>query len=165
MLELLEDPAYQHILLNHLPITGLAVAWLVLVSGAVLRQRALLFVGLTLVTLTAGASIFVGQAGEDAYAAVFDALDGDGRAWLDYHSHLGDTWLPVLYVNAALASLAIGAAVWRKAWLLPAALAVVATTLAGLGAAVFIAESGGKIKHPEFRLTDPPEYDAPGRLR
>ena len=30
VLELLEDPAYRHVLLNHLPVTGLAVSWIVL---------------------------------------------------------------------------------------------------------------------------------------
>ena len=34
MLELLADPAYRHVLLNHLPVTGLAVSFVVLASGA-----------------------------------------------------------------------------------------------------------------------------------
>ncbi len=37
--------------------------------------------------------------------------------------------------------------------------------LAGLVAVFVIAEAGGKIRHPEFRLSDPPIFDAPGRLR
>jgi len=28
-----------------------------------------------------------------------------------------------------------------------------------------ITDAGGKINHPEFRLDDPPVYDAPRRLR
>ena len=32
--EFLRDPAYRHVVLNHLPITGLLVAWIVLVVGA-----------------------------------------------------------------------------------------------------------------------------------
>ena len=30
LIELVEDPAYRHVLLNHLPVVGLAVAWVVL---------------------------------------------------------------------------------------------------------------------------------------
>ncbi len=165
MIELLEDPAYRHILLNHLPVTGLAIALLVLATGAALRQTAMLRVGLVLVALTAGSSALVSRSGDDAYPAVFDVLDGDGRAWLDYHTHLADTWLPVLYANAALAVIALGVGVARRRLLLPAALVVTLVTLVGIGTAGWIAEAGGKVKHPEFRLDDPPVYDSPGRLR
>ncbi len=165
MIELLEDPAYRHILLNHLPVTGLAIALAVLATGAALRQTAMLRVGLVLVALTAGSSALVSRSGDDAYPAVFDVLDGDGRAWLDYHTHLADTWLPVLYANAALAVIALGVGGARRPLLLPAALVVTLVTLVGIGTAGWIAEAGGKVKHPEFRLDDPPVYDSPGRLR
>jgi hypothetical protein len=165
LLELLEDPAYRHILLNHLPITGLVIACVVLVIGAALRQTAMLRVGLVLVAGTAGSSVFVGASGDDAYPAVFEVLDGDGRAWLDYHTHLADTWLPVLYANAVLAVIALGVGAVRRPLLLPATIVVTLVTLAGIGTAGWIAEAGGKIKHPEFRLDDPPIYDSPRRLR
>lgn len=165
MLELMSDPAYRHVLLNHLPVTGLVVAWLVLLTGCILDKREVLLLGLGLVAVTSGSSLFVGWAGDDAYPAVFDTLGGEGRDWLDYHTQLAETWIPVLYANAVLALLAAAAGVWRGRWLRLAAIGVALATLAGLGAAGFIAEAGGKIKHPEFRLDDPPDYDAPGRLR
>ena len=37
--EFLQDPAYRHVVLNHFPITGLLVAWVVLVAGLVFRRR------------------------------------------------------------------------------------------------------------------------------
>ena len=49
MTELLSDPAYRHVLLNHLPIIGLAMAFVVLIIGVVFRQTATLWVGLVLV--------------------------------------------------------------------------------------------------------------------
>ncbi len=165
MMELLGDPAYRHVLLNHVPVIGLIVAFAVLTVGAVLRQTTMLRTGLVLVALTAGVSIPVGIFGDDAYLAVFDLLDGDGRAWLDYHMHLADTWLPVLYTNAALAALALGVGIVRPPLLLPTALVVLLVTLAGVGTAVAIAEAGGKIKHPEFRLDDPPVVESSRRLR
>ena len=163
--ELIEEPAYQHVLLNHLPITGLVIAFVVLALGAVLRQSAMLRAGLVLVALTAGSSVLVGMSGDDAYPAVFDALNGDGRAWLDYHTHLADTWLPVLYANAAVAVIALGVGGVRRPLLLPAALVVLLVTLVGIGIAAWIAEAGGKVGHPEFRLDEPPAHDSPRRLR
>ena len=165
MTELLSDPAYRHVLLNHFPVIGLSIAFAVLVIGAVFRQTAMLFTGLVLVALAAGASLPVGIYGNDAYPAVFDRLDGDGRAWLDYHMSLADTWLPVLYTNAVLAVIALGVGILRPPLLLPAAMLVTLVTLAGIGTAFAIANAGGKVMHPEFRLIDPPVVESSRRLR
>ena len=40
-------------------------------------------------------------------------LPGEGRGWLDHHTHLADLWAPLLYADAALALLAMGSGVWR----------------------------------------------------
>ncbi|MBW2363246.1 MAG: hypothetical protein JRG84_20305 [Deltaproteobacteria bacterium] len=165
MIELLEDPAYRHILINHLPVTGLAVAWLVLVVAVPLRHRPTFLVALALVAVMAGSAYAVIAAGEEAYPFVYDTLDGDGRAWLDHHTYLADTWAPVIYANAVLALLAIGLGSWRAKWLMGAALGVGLVTLGGFGAAAVISESGGKIKHADFRLSDPPVHERSGRSR
>jgi hypothetical protein len=117
------------------------------------------------VALTSAASFFVGQAGDDAYPAVFDALDGHGREWLDYHTYLADRLLPVLYANAAVALAALGIGIKRGERLIAVAACVAGTTVIALGTAAWIAEAGGKIAHPEFRLEDVPSYEAPRRLR
>ncbi len=165
MFELLEDPAYRHVLLNHIPVTGLTLAWVVLVVGLVLRERATLLTGLALVAITAGSGLFVMNAGNDAYPFAFGELDGDGQAWLDHHTHIADAWGFSLYVDAILAALAIGLGSWRKSLLLPSAIGVTLTTMASLAAVFAIADAGGKIKHPEFRISYPPVHDAPPRDR
>ena len=165
MFELLGDSGYQHILLNHLPVSGLAIAVLVLAAGLVLRQDMIVRTGLVLVALMAGVSAFVGLTGDNAYPATYDALDGDGRRWLDYHAYLADKWLPLLYANSALAAAVFILGIVRRQLLFPAAVLVMLVTFVGLGFAGQIAEAGGKIKHPEFRLQDPPIYESPRRLR
>ena len=161
MLELLEDPAYRHILINHLPVTGLAVAWITLVGAMLLRHRAALFAALALVAVMAGSIFPVISVGEEAYPFVYDTLDGDGQAWLDHHTYVTDTWAPVLYADAAFALLAIGLGARRERWLPGGALGVALVTLVAIGAAATIAETGGKIKHADFRLSDPPVHDTP----
>jgi hypothetical protein len=165
ILEMLGDAAYRHVLFNHFPVIGLLLAFLVLLLGVLLRQIALLFTGLALVALTAGSSIPVGMFGDDAYPAVFDILDGDGRAWLDYHTHLADTWLPLLYANAAVAAAGLVMGAVRRSWLRGTALVVALVSVGGIIAGVLIAEAGGKVKHPEFRLDEPPRYESSRRLR
>lgn len=159
-MDLLQDPAYRHMLLNHIPIIGLFVAFLVLVTGLVVRQTALLFTGLVLVALTAGMSLPVATYGDAAYPEIYDSLDGYGRDWLDYHAELADTWLPLLYANAALAVLAILMVAVRPGLLRWVSLLVAVLSLASIGAASIIASAGGKIQHPEFRLSDPPQVES-----
>jgi len=163
MLELMEDPAYRHVLLNHVPVTGLTVAFVILVIGVVLRERTTLLVGLALVAVTAGSAWLVIPAGNDAYPFVFGELDGDGQAWLDHHTYLADAWGFTLYAAAGLAVLAIATGIARPALLFPSAVGVSVAALGSLVAAFVIAEAGGKIKHPEFRLTYPPEHDVSPR--
>ena len=74
MTELLSDPAYRHVLLNHIPVIGLIIAFVVLIIGVVFRQTAVLLTGLALVAVSAGLSLPVGIFGNEAYPAVFDRL-------------------------------------------------------------------------------------------
>ena len=154
--ELLEDPAYRHVLLNHLPVTGLAMSWICLACGAIEGRWRSIFFGLTLVAATSASAWFVMSAGDDAYPFIFDLLDGTGQAWLDHHTEMADQWGRLLYVNAVLAILAALLGQVRPSLRRLAAVLVLLTTLGGLASAALIAEAGGKIRHPEFRLTDPP---------
>lgn len=159
-IDLLGHPAYRHLLLNHIPIIGMAVALAVLLTGIALRQRALLFTALALVAITAGMSIPVANYGDAAYPVIYDTLDSAGQDWLDYHAELAETWLPLLIANAVLAVIAIGLGVARRALLPWAAVAVALATVAGIAGAGIVASAGGKIQHPEFRISDPPPVQA-----
>ena len=160
IIDLLQDPAYRHMLLNHVPIIGLFMALLVLGAGLAVRNAALMFTGLALVALTAGSSFLVARYGDAAYPAIYDTLDGHGRDWLDYHAELAETWLPLLYADAILAVLALVTCVLRPRLLSGASLVMALFTIAAIAGASVVAHSGGKIQHPEFRLGDPPPVAA-----
>ena len=145
--EFLRDPAYRHVVLNHFPITGLLVAWIVLVAGLLLRQSETSRVGLALVAVTAGSALFVMSAGEAAFPAVYDALDGSGREWLDRHAELAGIWGRTLYVTFMLAAAALAVAVWRPAWAAPLSIAAALSAAVALAATTAIADAGGKVRH------------------
>ena len=155
-MDLLADPAYRHVLLNHIPVIGLMIAWLVLATGLLLRQTPLLFTGLTLIAITAGISVPVANYGDAAYPAIYDILDGHSRDWLDYHAEVADTWLPLLYATSAFAITAIIISWARLRWLPWVSLATALLTLVAIGGVSVVASAGGKIQHPEFRISDPP---------
>ena len=163
--ELLENPAYRHVLLNHLPITGLAVAACVLAWGDFEDRWASIVLGLVLVAVSSLSAAVVMQAGDAAYPFLFDQLDGHGQAWLDHHVFLAERFGRGLPINGVLAVFAIAVGARRLAWRRRLGLALLATTCASLVAAVVIAEAGGRIRHSEFRTSNPPVHDAPGRVR
>jgi hypothetical protein len=165
LLEMLEDPVHRHVLLNHLPIVGLGMAWVFLVWALVDRRWSSMVFGLSVVAALSASTLLVTSAGDAAYPVIFDELDGPGREWLDYHTYLGDRWGWVIAANGLLALLAIATGHFREPLRRGVASVVVVTTLVALVLGVFVAEAGGKIRHPEFRLGPPPAYEAPGRLR
>lgn len=155
-LDLLADPAYRHMLLNHLPIVGLAIALLVLLIGLASRQSPMQFTGLALVAITAGAAWPVAQYGDAAYPAIYDGLDGHGRAWLDHHAEVAETWLPVMYTTTLAAVAACIAGALKRAVMTWVCVAVFVLGCGSLTGAAIVAKAGGQVQHPEFRLTDPP---------
>lgn len=160
-----ESPAYRHVLLNHLPITGLAISLLVLLWGIVEdRWRSISF-GLALCLVTSASALLVMQTGDAAYPQLFDELDGDGQAWLDHHAALADGWGRLVPANAGVCALALMIGFRRIAWRRRVAWVALATTLGALVAAGVVAEVGGRIRHPEFRTSNPPVQTGPGRIR
>jgi len=75
---------------------------------------------------------------------------------LRQHMDLGEAWVKLHYATAATALLAIGVGWKRSKWLRVASLLAVLLAMASLAAGVFIAEAGGRIRHPEFRSASQP---------
>lgn len=162
---LLENPAYRHLLLNHLPITGLAVAAGVLAWALFEDRWTAIVLGLVLVAACSLSGVLVLQSGDAAYPFLYDQLDGHGQAWLDHHAFLAERWGRCLPLNGGLALVAIAIGFRRLVWRRRLGFALLATTCASLVAAAVIAEAGGQIRHAEFRTSNPPVHDSPGRLR
>ena len=164
--EFAENPAYRHVLLNHLPITGLLLAAGVLAWGLFEDRWLSIVFGLALCLVVSASAVLVMQSGDAAYPDLFERLDGDGQAWLDHHVFLAERFGRMLPANALLAAVALGIGARRLAWRRRLAIAVLVTTVASLVAASVIAEAGGKIRHDEFRTSNPPAHDSPGgRIR
>ncbi len=159
--ENLQQPEYVHVLLNHLPLTGLFAAWLCLIGTWLTRNRTGAVVALLVVSLfalSAWPTVVYGLRGFDRVLA----MSGDaGAAWLKQHRELGEHWLWLYMVTAASGVVGLAAS-WK--WPKVLWVAVVATLLLSLGSLVaggVIAECGGKVRHPEFR-NGPPPGEPPG---
>lgn len=161
MKEILQQPEYLHVLLNHLPIIGLPLGAFALFLALCLRSRPAQVTALAVLALAALAAWPVAATGESAYGSIRDLSDEAGANWLEEHMARADRANFVFYVVAvvAIAGIALPAK-WPRA-ATPFAVAAFALALAGSGVATFIAYPGGKIRHPEFRTGPPPTTTAP----
>lgn len=156
MLRNLQQPEYLHVLLNPLPLYGLAIALFGLIAALYLRNPGGQLIALVLIFTTAVAVWPVVSHGDQAYDRVLSMADEDGQAWLKAHVHRADQLIFLYYGTAFLAACAI---FLPKKWPRTARPLVFATLLLGilsLGAGTYIAHAGGKIRHREFRTERPP---------
>jgi hypothetical protein len=154
----LRQPEYVHVLLNPLPIYGLAAGFLSLIVALVARSRGGQGVALLLILLAAAAAWPVAEFGGKGYDRVYAMSDGTAQLWLNWHVHLADRIVWAYYATAACAALTL-AGLWKFPRLHRAALAltVIAAVIAmGLGG--FLAFVGGKVRHQEFRHGPPPAW-------
>lgn len=152
----IEQPEYVHVLLNHLPITGLFAALLFLIAALIINHRATHYVALGAVALFALSVWPVAYYGGRAKDRVLAMSDEAGAAYLEHHEHLADRWAFLYYVTAGVAVAGIVAGIKKPKLLRPVGGAVAVLAVASLVAGAVIADCGGKIRHREFRYGPPP---------
>ena len=155
-LDLINKPEYIHVVLNHLPIYGTMLGAFALAISLLLRSRAAQITALIL-TLIAGASAYpVFVTGQRAYKTIRGVSDDAGADWLDEHMDRAEKTIGAFYFLAALALAGLLVPIkWPKSAVPLAALTLVAAVLC-FGIAVYIAQPGGRVRHPEFRPSETP---------
>ena len=154
--ETFRQPEYIHVLLNPLPVYGLAMALLALVVGLIARSPAARATGLLLVVVAGGSVWPVAEYGERGYDRVFSMSNPDAQQWLQVHAQRASRVAVVFYVTAGLAAAAL-AANWKipKVGMVLTLLTVLAV-LVSLAAGGWVSHAGGQVRHREFRTGPPP---------
>ena len=153
----LQQPEYLHVLLNPLPVYGLAVAVFGLIAAMLLGSRGGRVIALVLIVVCAASAWPTVHYGKAAESGVLAMADDDGKAWLKAHEQRADKLIYFFYVLALVSLTAIFAPrKWPKTTR-PLAAATLILAFASLGAGFYIAHAGGKIRHREFRSTPPPQ--------
>ena len=152
----LQQPEYVHVLLNPLPVYGLAIGSIGLVVALCLRSRRAHMTALVLIFVADGSAWPVVHYGEEAYDCVLSMADRDGEAWLKAHEQRADKFEYLFYALALLAAAAIFLPKKWPATAMPLAVATLIVALVSLGAGGYVAYAGGKIRHREFRTGPPP---------
>lgn len=145
------QPEYIHVLINPLPVYGLAIGIVGLVIALIQRSRSAQIATLALVMLSGLVAWPTAHYGEAGYDRVLSMSDDQGQAWLKVHAHRVHQLVWSFYVLAAIAAVAILVPVkWPKTG---TALSIITLlcACAVLGVGGYIAHAGGKIRHREFR--------------
>ena len=153
----LRQPEYIHVLLNPLPVYGLAVGLTGLLVAICLRSRGATVVALVVVVISAAAAWPVYEYGEQGYDRVLAMADDDGQAWLASHKERAEDLIWFFYALAILTAIALIAPVKWPALSIWLSLAVLVLGAITLGSGGYIAYAGGRIRHREFRNELPPK--------
>ena len=153
----LQQPEYLHVLLNHLPLTGLVVALILLVTAIIANSRGGMYLALGAVVILSLSVWPVAYFGEAGYDRVLSMADDAGGLYLKHHHELAERWIFIYYVTAAVAVGAMIVGSRKKKWLRLLAIIAASFTAASLYFGAIIADVGGKIRHREFRHGPPPD--------
>lgn len=156
IIQTLKQPEYVHVLLNPLPVYGLACGVLVLGLSMILKSRQAQIISLILILLTAGSAWPVAEFGEKGYDRVYAMSYGDGQQWLHAHEERAEDFIWIFYVTAAVA-LAAMLLPWKfprtkTPFLIGTMILAVASVVVG----GWIGHAGGQVRHSEFRQGPPP---------
>jgi hypothetical protein len=149
-------PEHLHLALNHLPFLGAGFALLPLLMGLFWRQRLTVMAGLILAVVTGWMTPLVMVTGEEAYERYEDGpvaqfLDPQAESFLEVHEHRAEAWSKLLYLSAVVPTLGLGVVIWKPTYLRGVAGVSALFCAAALFAGIWIAESGGSIRRPDFR--------------
>lgn len=149
-------PEKLHLALNHFVFLFPLAALIPLIVGLIRKNREALIAGLAIAFI---GSLFTGAVmgtGEEAYERYEDGpiaayLDPGAEAALEHHEEVGHTWSKVMYALLAVSLAALIIAWAKRAWLPYAGIATAVFCVASVAAGIYIADSGGKIRRPDFR--------------
>lgn len=149
-------PAHLHLVLNHIPIIGLAFASLPIVIGILAQSRTTIAAGLLATLLCAGSIPTIIQTGREASHSFKEGktlppLDEEGRIALHMHSERAHKTTPFVYASALLALLALLALIKFSQVGLWLSSAVLLGNAISISLAIWTAQAGGLIRHLELR--------------
>lgn len=138
-----------HLLLNHVPVVGVAFVTLLLLLGVVRGSAEISRLSLWLLALVGAVSILVYLTGEPAQDAI-EKLPGFSERLVDRHE---DAALIATIAAGCVGALALGALIVYRRRVLPRWLTmlVLVAAVGASGAMAYTANLGGQIRHTEIR--------------
>ncbi len=146
-----------HLLLNHLPIHGLAVATFILLIGLIAKNRvtiAAACLGILVSSLSIPIVMGSGEAAYDRYKLtpeIRETLTDQGMVFAHTHYENAEKGAKLTYLLILLCAAALISLKYKPGWFGKLAWGIFSLALLALLANAWIASSGGKIRRPDFQ--------------
>jgi hypothetical protein len=155
----LTQPEYIHVLINPLPLFGMALGAALLAFGLRFENSGLRLGGLALIVLAGLMTYPTVKFGQHAYDRVYETIPLEAQQWLDVHMARAERFQYLFYLTALLGAWALASEKRR----MPSAHRQATATLVGAAlcaaVAAWISHAGGQVRHEEFR-EGPPAHNA-----
>lgn len=151
----LKQPEYIHVIINVMPLVGMALGAGLLLAGLRLESEGMREAGLALVVLAGVITFPTVKFGQHAYDRLYEQIPLEAQQWLDVHMSRAERLQWFFYLTGGLAAWALASSRKRT----PSASRQAQATLLAAGVcaalAAWISHAGGQVRHPEFRLGPP----------
>ncbi|MCI0349180.1 MAG: hypothetical protein L0Z53_07125, partial [Acidobacteriales bacterium] len=155
-----QPPEYVHVLLNPMPVYGLAIGMLALGAAVLARSKPARAIALGIIVVSAASAWPVQYYGENAYQRVRQISDEAGQQSLDEHMERAAKLVYIFYATALLGIIALVSQRKFPKAATPLAVVTLFVGAASLCAGGWISKAGGQIRHPEFRADSKPSTNA-----
>lgn len=151
------NPEHIHLLVNHIPIHGLAFSTLFLITALLLKNRLLTGISAIIITLCALSIPLVMGSGEKAherYESIPELRESVGESGLEMahvHHENAEKGSKATYLLIVLGIASILVWRFRPEWLMRMGWILALLCIICLVLNAWIASSGGKIRRPDFR--------------
>ena len=142
--------AHFHLVVNHLPIVGLLIGILILITGLALKKVDIQLTALGVFIFSAVSSIVAFNTGEGAEEVV-EKISGISETLIHRHEEFAESFFTVILILGGMSIITVFSLIRRYKYTkyfvyLSLALAISAGVLAK-----FVGTSGGEIRHSEIR--------------
>jgi len=151
MMHHMSQPEYVHVLLNPMPLYGMAAGAFLLVWSRLRRPDEFpegTLIWIVLVAIVTGLAVYFGEQGYENVGVIVDA---HGNRWLAHHKERAETLMYVFYLTGFCAFGSLWAHRRRPSWGRHLVFLTLVLTLFCVGAASWISHAGGQVMHAEFR--------------
>ena len=142
--------AHVHLMVNHLPIAGLLIGILVLITGLVLKKTEVRLTGLGVFIFSAIASVFAFYTGEGAEEVV-ENVAGISETLIHAHEEYADSFFTLTLILGGISCIIFITEVRKFSLSKYLVMLCLLVAIADGILAIYVGASGGEIRHTEIR--------------
>lgn len=144
------NQAHFHLVVNHMPIVGVLIGILILITGFILKRTEVKLTALGVFVFSAIASAFAFYTGEGAEEVV-ENIAGISKTLIHEHEELAESFFTLTLIMGAIALIAFIAEIKKSKFSKYLIILVFLIAISDAVLAKFVGTSGGEIRHSEIR--------------